>query len=87
VYVEAYERNAVSVRPLIAYVAFYRDGRKVFETDGLGVSSWDAKTKALPIRFTITARAVDAGSYDCQVTVLDPADGHAAFWRGAIVIR
>jgi hypothetical protein len=31
-------------------------------------------------------RTEPPGPYDCQVTVLDPAAGRAAFWRAAIVI-
>ena len=85
VFLQAYERDAVSVRPLVAYVTFLRDGTKVFETELLAVDAWDAKTKALPIRFTIAPGTLTPGSYDCQVTVLDPATGRATFWRAQIV--
>jgi VWFA-related protein len=87
VFLEAYEREAPDVRPLIAYVTFYRSGQKAFETDAVGAETWDAKTRALPIRLTIAPASLAAGSYDCQVTVLDPGSGRAAFWRAGVVIR
>ncbi|HUL74312.1 MAG TPA: VWA domain-containing protein [Vicinamibacterales bacterium] len=87
VFLQAYERDATAVRPLVAYVTFYREGAKAFETEPLAVETWDANTKALPIRFTIAPGALTTGSYDCQVTVLDPASGRAAFRRAAIAVR
>src|SRR5262249_20869382 len=71
VFLQAYERDAAAIRPLVAYVTFYRDDKKIFETEPLAVDTWDAKTKALPIRFTIAPNSVTPGSYDCQITVLD----------------
>jgi hypothetical protein len=34
----------------------------------------------------VSAATLKPGQYDCQVTVLDPASGKAAFWRAPIVI-
>jgi len=87
VYLEAYERDATAVRPLVAYASFYKDGVRAFETPPMGIDAWDPKTRTLPIRFTIPSGAVSAGAYDCQVTVLDPADTRAAFWRAALIVR
>jgi VWFA-related protein len=84
---EAYERDTPAVRPLAAYVTFYRDGASVFETPPLGIEQWNAKTKALAIRFTIPPGAVAPGSYTCQVTVLDPTAGRTAFRRVDITVR
>jgi hypothetical protein len=86
VFLQAYERDAAAVRPLIAYVTLYRGGAKAFETDPLAVDVWDAKAKALPIRFTIAPDSIALGSYDCQITVLDPSSNRAAFWRAPVVI-
>ena len=87
VFLQAYERDAPVMRPLVAFVTFYRDGVKAFESDVLGVSEgWNPVSKAVPIRFTIPLAGRPPGLYDCQVTVLDPAAGRAAFWRAAIVI-
>ena len=86
VFLQAYERDATAVRPLIAYVTLYRDDEKAFETEPLAVETWDAKTKALPIRFTLAPHVLAPGAYDCQVTVLDASSHRAAFWRAPIVI-
>jgi VWFA-related protein len=87
VFLEAYERDGTTVRPLVAYVTFYRDGAKAFETAPLGVESWNPKTKALAIRFTIAPVTLAPGSYTCQVTVLDSIGGRAAFRRVDVTIR
>jgi VWFA-related protein len=87
VFLQSYEPAAPAMRPLVAFVAFYRDWVKVLETDPLAVGEgWDPASKAVPIRFTIPLRALPPGSYDCQVTVLDPAARRAAFWRTSILI-
>jgi hypothetical protein len=87
VFLQSYERDAAALRPLVAFVAFYRDGARIFETEPLAVTEgWDPKSKAVPIRFTLALGALPPGAYDCQVTVLDPTDGRAAFWRAPIVV-
>jgi VWFA-related protein len=88
VFLQAYERDAATMRPLAAFVTFYRGGEKVFETDALAVTDgWDAKARAVPVRFTIPLTTLEAGTYDCQVTVLDPSGNRAAFWHAPIVVR
>ncbi len=86
IFLEAYERDAEAVRPLVAYVAFYRAAAKVFETPLLAADAWNPKTRALPLGFTIAPGTLAAGAYDCQVTVLDPSGHRAAFWRAPVVI-
>ena len=86
VFLQAYERDATAARPLVAFATFYRDGVKVFETGAVGIEAWDPKTRALPIRLSIGAGQMEPGEYDCQVTVLDPGAGKAAFWRGAVSV-
>jgi VWFA-related protein len=87
VFLQSYQQGAVAMRPLVAFVTFYREGAKAFETDPLGISEgWDPKSRAVPIRFTIPLGGLPPGSYDCQVTVLDPAGRRAAFWRAPIVV-
>jgi len=87
VLLEAYERDTTTIRPLVAYVTFYRDDARVFETGPIGIDSWDAKTRTLPIRFTVPPGALAAGSYVCQLTVLDPEGGRVAFRRMPVVFR
>ena len=96
-FLQAYERQPSpsasarqagdAMRPLIAFVTFYRDGAKAFETEMQDIADgWDPKTRAVPIRFTIASGSLQAGEYDCQVTILDPTQSRAAFWRTAITI-
>jgi hypothetical protein len=87
VFLQAYERDAATMHPLAAYVTFYRDGATSLETEPLAVGDgWDPTSKAVPIRFTVRLDRLQPGSYDCQVTVLDPGGGRAAFWRAPIVV-
>lgn len=87
VFLQAYERDSTKVRPLVAFVTFYRDGAKVLETDPIGADSWDPKTRAVPIRFTMAPGSLPPGSYDCQVTILDPSSNRAAFSRSTVRIK
>jgi VWFA-related protein len=87
VFLQAYERDSTKIRPLVAFVTFYRDVAKVFETEAIGIDTWDPKTRAVPIRFTIARGSLEPGNYDCQVTVLDPSGNRAAFARSAIQIK
>ena len=86
VYLQAYERDSAAMRPLVAFVSFYRDGTKVFETEPLAVEAWDPKSRSVPIHFSLALTHLPPGAYDCQVTVLDPTSGRAAFWRSAVVL-
>jgi VWFA-related protein len=88
IYLQAYERDAEAVRPLVAFATFYRDGLPAVQTGPIGVDAWDPKTRALPIRLALAAGQLTPGQYDCQVTVLDPGANRAAHWRtGILVLR
>jgi VWFA-related protein len=86
VFLQAYEQDASSPRPLVAFAALYHHGAKRLETAPMGMTNWNAVAKAVPIWFTASLAGVEPGEYECQVTVLDPGSGRAAFWRTAIVI-
>jgi len=98
VFLQAYERDLPpsgsrdatvpsSQRPVAAFVTFYRDGVKVFETDPqLVTDGWEARIGAVPIRFTLSLGQLPLGPYDCQITVLDSDGGRAAFWRSSITL-
>ena len=60
--------------------------RSEAERNNNRVETWDPKTRAVPIRFSLALSALPPGAYDCQVTVLDPSGGRAAFWRAPIVV-
>jgi hypothetical protein len=87
VFLQAYERDATSTRPLVAFVSFYQGQVKVFETAPLPVAQeLEVKSKALQLRFSMSLDKLPPGQYDCQVTVLDPAGQKAAFWQAPIVL-
>jgi VWFA-related protein len=87
VFLQAYQRNEPAMQPLVAFVSFYRGDVKVFETAPLAVTTGlDARTKAIPLRFSLPLADFPPGRYDCQVTVLQPDGNKAAFWRAAIVL-
>ena len=87
VFLQAYQRNEPAMQPLVAFVSFYRGDVKVFETVPLAVTTGlDARTKAIPLRFSLPLASLPAGRYECQVTVLQPGGEKAAFWRAAIVL-
>src|SRR6266850_1036171 len=87
VYLQAYERNATATQPLIAFVTFYRGKSKAFETTPLEVvDGLDPKSKALPLRFSLSLSKLPAGEYNCQITILDPTGQKAAFWPAPVML-
>jgi hypothetical protein len=87
VFAQAYQRAATTTQPLVAFVSFYRGEAKAFETAPMLVTEGlDAKTKAVPLRFSVPLESFATGRYDCQVTVIDPTGEKIAFWRAPIVI-
>lgn len=87
VFLQVYQRAATTTQPLVAFVSFYRDDAKVFETAPLPVTDGlDDRTKAVPLRFSLPLAEISPGRYDCQVTVLEPGGQKAAFWRAPVVV-
>ena len=87
VYLQAYQRYTETMQPLAAFVTFYRDGVKAFETQPLAVvDGMDARSRAIPLRFSIPLESLPAGRYDVQVTVLEPKGQRVAFWQAPIAI-
>jgi len=87
VYLQAYERAATTTQPLYAFVTFYRGQTKAFETPPLPVTEGlDPKSKAVPLRFSISLAKLAVGEYNCQVTVLDPSGQKAAFWQAPVML-
>ena len=87
VYLQAYERGATAVQPLVAFVTFYHGQSKAFETPPLAVTEGlDPKSKALPLRFSLTLNKLPPGRYDCQVSVVDPNGRKAAFWQAPVML-
>ena len=87
VFLEAYQPDAQTTQPLVATVSFYRGKVKAFETAALQVTEGlNAKSKAVPVRFSVPLNKLQSGRYTCQVSVLDPAGQKFAFWRAPIVM-
>jgi VWFA-related protein len=87
VYLEAYQPAAETAQPVVARVSFYRAKVKAFETAPLEVAEGlNAKTKALPLRFSVPLAKLQPGRYTCQVSVLDPTAQKFAFWRAPVVV-
>jgi VWFA-related protein len=87
VLLHAYPGRRTSAEPIVAYVTFFRDSMKVFETSPLVVSPIAAESSgAIPLKFTVPLHQVPAGQYDCQVSVLDPTSQKGAFWRAPMLV-
>jgi hypothetical protein len=83
VYFQAY----LAGQPVIAYASFYRENTKSFETPPLAVTgAQDNKLKTAPVSFDVPLGRLAPGKYNCQITVLDPVSGKAAFWQAQVVI-
>jgi hypothetical protein len=50
-------------------------------TDGL-----DPKSKALPLKFSLSLSGLALGEYTCQVTLMDPVSGKVAFWQTPVML-
>jgi VWFA-related protein len=87
VYLQAYEQGVEAVEPLVAFVTFYRNQTKAFETAPIQVSeALSNRLKTIPLKFSLPLEKLSVGPYTCQVTVLNPASHKAAFWQAPIVI-
>lgn len=87
VYLQAYELQAPTFRPLVAFLSFYHGHSKALETQPIEVSAgMDNRLKTAPLSFSVALNQLPPGNYVCQVTVLDPAGKLGAFWRAPIVV-
>ena len=78
---------ATTTEPLVASVSFIRGRVKAFETAPLQITEGlDAKSKALPLKFSVPLSKLAPGRYTCQVSVLDPTGHKFAFWRAPVVV-
>jgi VWFA-related protein len=83
VYLQAY----TGAQPLLTYVTFYSANQKTLETAPLSITrTLDNKLKTAPVQFSVPLTQLVPGDYNCQVTVLDPATGKAAFWKAPVVV-
>ena len=87
VYLQAYEPGA-SAGTLVGFVTLYKAGVKVFETAPVAVAgaAGTKSVQAVPMSFTVGLGKLEAGEYDCQVTVLDPTGKRGTFWSAPIAV-
>ena len=72
--------------PLIASVTFYKDQKKVFETQPIAAMPLPG-SRLEPVEFNlnIAAGTLAPGQYECQINVVDPVGRKVAFWRGSVL--
>jgi len=87
VYLQAYEQGAAGIQPLVAFVSFYQDQKKAFETVPVEVTSgMSNRLNTMPLSMGIGLSPLPPGKYECQVTVLDPTSQKGAYWRAPVKI-
>jgi VWFA-related protein len=91
VYLQAYkqppEGSPPASQPLFAFVSLYLGDNKVLETPPAAISPNAAsRLGTMPLSFNVGLRALAPGSYDCQITILDPTTQKTNFWRAPILI-
>ncbi len=78
---------APSAPPLFAFVSLYQGGKKLYETQPQSVTpSATSRLGTMGLSFDLGVDSLPRGSYDCQVTVIDPSTQKAAFWRASILL-
>ena len=87
VYLEAYQPAAAKTELMVASVSFYRGKVKAFETAPLKITAGlNAKSKAVPVSFSVPLGKLQPGRYTCQVNVLNPSEQKFAVWRSPMVL-
>src|SRR5271157_1732229 len=87
VYLEAYQPAAATTKLMVASVSFYRGRVKAFETAPLKITDGlNAKSKAVPVNFSVPLAGLQPGKYTCQVSVVEPSAQKFAVWRSNMVL-
>lgn len=87
VYLQAYQPGAERARPVQAFVSFYRNNMKAFETKPLAAAeSAGSRLRTVPLHFSFPLEQFEPGEYLCQVTVVDAAESKASFYQTSILI-
>jgi VWFA-related protein len=74
-------------QPIFAFVTLYQGGKKMYETPPESiVPSATSRLGTMRLNFDLGVDSLPRGSYDCQVTVIDPSTQKAAFWRATITL-
>ena len=73
--------------PIVAYVTFFRDGKKAMETQAVKAEPMpENRLGTTPIRMKVPLAGLAAGEYEVQVTVLDPGTNRLNAWRGPMAV-
>jgi VWFA-related protein len=94
VYFQAYKPTpattpppAPDTQPVFAFVSLYQGGKKLYETPPQSIfPSATSRLGTMSLNFDLGVDTLPRGSYDCQVTVIDPSAQKAAFWRASILL-
>ena len=87
VYLQAYEPGVTTSQPLVAFVSFFREQTKTWETQPLEIThALPNRLQTMPFSFSIPLRQFPPGEYACQVSVLDPTGKKAAFWQAPVLV-
>src|SRR5271156_2189033 len=87
VYLQAYEQGVTAAQPLVAFVSFYHEQTKAFETQPMEMTSGlNTRLETMPFSFSIPLSQLPPGEYDCQISVLNPAGQKAAFWQAQVKV-
>ncbi len=89
VFLQAYKpapsTGQLVTKPVMAFVSLYREGTKVLETPPIAVApGGTTRLGVTPLSFSVATTGLNAGDYDCQVTVVDPSTAKTTFWRAPI---
>jgi hypothetical protein len=87
VYLQAYEQGVPAIQPLVAFVSFYQEGTKAFETRPMEITQGlNTRLQTMAFSFSIPLNQVPPGEYECQISVLNPAGQKAAFWQAQVKV-
>ena len=87
VYLEAYQPGAETTQPMVASLSFYRGKVKAFESAPLRIAEGlNAKSKAVPVRFSVPLGSLQPGRYTCQVNLVEPGAEKFAVWQSPVVV-
>ncbi|MBM3810139.1 MAG: VWA domain-containing protein [Acidimicrobiia bacterium] len=90
VYFEVYDPGATAERKdpsVMASLLFFRDGRKVFETQPVRVHQTAARRgQTVPVQLRAPLASLDPGRYTCQLNVVDELGKKFTFSRAPVVL-
>jgi VWFA-related protein len=87
VYLQAYEQGLAAAQPLVAFVSFYHEQTKAFETSPMEMTTGsNNRLQTMPFSFSIPLQQLPPGEYDCQISVLDPTGQKASFWQAPVKV-